>query len=267
MKTRKLSILVALLVAMILPLQSNAGLTKERKGLLNVSNGNKSNNNKSSKKAAKALEEMTNGGTEESDSNGSPLEVMAQTYRSEYPNFQYYPFDENELEWSEFKEKAASAQIKNNVLTLMNLGFKEPVMTYTELPFDPNNDFLIQTILFMQKLNKSTNYSVIINMEDEYNMGLLTLNSQSVTYTQIKDGKEVYSQSSFINDLKGKNVMLTLSIKKSGGKVEVWVNNDPCLKIRKIDYAYTGFGFQAYKVQCINVVAVGCGNADKEDDN
>ena len=46
MKTRKLSILVALLVAMILPLQSNAGLTKERKGLVNVSNGNKSNNNK-----------------------------------------------------------------------------------------------------------------------------------------------------------------------------------------------------------------------------
>ena len=266
MKTRKLSILVALLVAMILPLQSNAGLPKwMTTGLKDVVKESK--NNKSNKNAAKAFNEMDGGGSENSESEEDSFEVAAKEYRKNYPNFQYYPFDENELEWSEFKEKAASAQIKNNVLTLMNLGLKEPGMTYTELPFDPNNDFLIHTILFMSKLNKSTNYSVIINMEDKYNMGLLTLNSQSVTYTQIKDGKEVYSQSSFINDLKGKNVPLNLSIKKSGGKVEVWVNNDPCLKIRKIDYTNTGFGFQADKGQCIIAVAVGCGNADKEEDN
>ncbi|MDE6038865.1 MAG: hypothetical protein K2F75_02625, partial [Paramuribaculum sp.] len=179
----------------------------------------------------------------------------------------YYPFDENELEWSEFKEKVASAQIKNNVLTLINAGALEPVMTYTELPLDPNRDFLIQTVVFFQKLNSSTNYSFVINMEDKYNMGLLTINSQSVTYALIKDGKEVYTQSSFINDLKGKNVSLSLSIKKTGGKVVVYVNADPCLKIRKINYVNTGFGYLATKGQCINVIAIGCGNADEEKDD
>ena len=46
----------------------------------------------------------------------------------------------------------------------------------------------------------------------------------------------------------------------------VSVNNDPCLKIRKIDYANTGFGFQANKGQVINVLGIGCGNADEEND-
>lgn len=186
--------------------------------------------------------------------------------KKEYPDFQFYSFEENELEWSEFKEKKASALVTANGLVLKNDGSSDNIMTYTDLPINTDRDFIITASIFASKFEKTMPVDIIINMEDQFNYGLITIEPETVKYTQYKGNQIAAQQSTLINGKKGKKTTLSVSIQKKGGKIICTVNNDPCLNIRKIDYTNTGFGFKAAPGQTITISTIGCGNADNENE-
>lgn len=197
------------------------------------------------------------------DDNAIP--EIIKDYKKKYPKFKLYPFDENELEWSEFNEKNGSSLITNNTLVIKNDGSSTPIYSYTELPINVNNDFCIYTKISVPKFDEETNYNFIINMDDKKNMGIISVNSSNVSYRLIKNGDNVYEQNTTINGKKGKNQFLMLVVEKKGGKVLISVNGDQCLKLRKIDYKYTGFGYAAYENQKIIVTEIACGNGYSND--
>lgn len=194
-----------------------------------------------------------------SNENNDNLSEIVTEYKKYYPNFQFYPFDETELEWNEFKEKKSSSLIKKNTLVLENDGLTTPVSTYTELPININRDFCIYTTILVPKFDEETNYNFIINMDDTKNKGIITVNPSKVTYELYKNGDKVYEQTAMINGKVGKNQTITLVIEKKVGKILVSVNGDQCLKLRKIEYKNTGFGYLASENQKITVTEIACG--------
>lgn len=210
-------------------------------------------------------------------SNSSMAENLNLFFKK-YPSFKTYPFAENELEWNEFKTNKASASITPDGLLQLKNDNKENkdnqdneysslIYSYTDLPLNVQGDFAISTQMLLPKYEKGHPYAILINLEDKFNCGIISFDCETVRYLQLKDGKIVSEQSVLINGKKSKNAFVNVMIEKTGGKVMVSVNNDPCLKIRKIDYLHTGFGFGAYPRSSFKVLSLGCGMGDDESDN
>lgn len=183
-------------------------------------------------------------------------------------NVSNYPFDDNELEWNEFKTDKSSAQILNGSLYIQNKKGGSPfAYSSTELPVNTQGDFLIAATVTVPKFEKAHPYMMFFNMEDARNTGVVYFDSETVKYVQFTDGVAGKEQSALINGKKGRNVAVNLIVKKDEGRVTITVNGDECLKIRKIDFVNNGFGFGVMPDDSIIVNTISCGNKIEADDS
>lgn len=264
---------------------AKAGSKKSKsKGFTLGKGGNNANQSQDYEQLARQYELMAR--IQEASENGETLDLsdedldilseinpeLAATIREQREvfgsfNVSSYPFDENELEWNEYKTDKSSAQITNGALYITNRKGNDAVaFSATELPVNTEGDFIIAATVTVPKFERNHPYVMYFNMEDIRNTGALYFDSETVKYVKFTDGVAGAEQSALINGVKGRNTPVRLIIKKDEGRVTITINGDECLKIRKIDFTNSGFGFGAMPNDLIVINSVSCGNKIENDE-
>lgn len=246
-------IFVALLFALICPIESNAKVTFKdwmTKGLLT---------NIKELKKEKKLREIEAKGLEaeivsESTGEGSTEGLFVGEERDDSPQSDYEADSEEEplfimldvtdpqFDWSQFENKNSSALMTEHGLKLVNKKQEFSALSVVELPFDVDNDrfkFMLRIIVPGKKIKKENGVGLVFDYSDNRNYKVIMVNSSQYSLINYKDGVEHVVKTGLI---KLPDYNFLLGIAKEGNVMYLYVNNVEYAKFNKISIEDSNFG-------------------------